>query len=486
MTSTVLPAWASAAATLTVVVVLPTPPFWLATVITRVRAGRGTVRPLRVIRLRASAATAAASGVCPSAPGIAAAIWARTSVSSWVGASMRSSRAPVEAAGSVFGASLRSATGAAGVASGGAVGRGADAGADARCRRGCRCGAAVSVAGEDAAGDVSRETRSGPGQPSGVVGGPESRGKPRPGAAVRFSATSIADFTPSPSVGSLGATPIQPHGGSTRQSATAPGGQPARRAATCGSSNCPVVPREAGRTSQLESGSWTRVEAVRRAAGGVSRETSPDQGRAPEADRAGGSAVIARAQPGVRGFWRAVLQVSRAIVSAHSRVDVTDTAQSARRTPPPAPSAASRSRPDSSRIRGSPVPSLGLLVQLRLSSVPHGPSRARPSASPGPRHSTASGPATAWSDRITPQLVPSALPDRQQGSPSRYWPVGPAPHPPTPWNSAEHPRPAIHPAERAAPTPPTHRVQRPRGRPRQSRVCGPGSTRLPHPDGESP
>ena len=32
MTSTVLPAWASAAATLTVVVVLPTPPFWFATV----------------------------------------------------------------------------------------------------------------------------------------------------------------------------------------------------------------------------------------------------------------------------------------------------------------------------------------------------------------------------------------------------------------------------------------------------------------------
>ena len=47
MTSTVLPAWARAAATLTVVVVLPTPPFWFATVMTRVCAGRGTVRPLQ-------------------------------------------------------------------------------------------------------------------------------------------------------------------------------------------------------------------------------------------------------------------------------------------------------------------------------------------------------------------------------------------------------------------------------------------------------
>ena len=36
-----LPGWARAAATLTVVVVLPTPPFWLATTKTRVRLGPG-------------------------------------------------------------------------------------------------------------------------------------------------------------------------------------------------------------------------------------------------------------------------------------------------------------------------------------------------------------------------------------------------------------------------------------------------------------
>ena len=191
MTSTVLPAWARAAATLTVVVVFPTPPFWLATVITRVRAGRGTARPLSVIRRRASAATAAARGVCPSAPGIAAAIWARSSVSSCVGASMRSSRVPA----------------------GGR--RGIVALARARPHRASGC----STAGSGA--DVSRETRSAPGQPSGVVGGPDRRGKPRPGAAVRVSATSIAELTPSPSLWSRNG-PIQPHGGSTRQSATRP------------------------------------------------------------------------------------------------------------------------------------------------------------------------------------------------------------------------------------------------------------------------
>ena len=41
ITSTRWPSWARAAATLTVVVVLPTPPFWLATTITRVASGRG-------------------------------------------------------------------------------------------------------------------------------------------------------------------------------------------------------------------------------------------------------------------------------------------------------------------------------------------------------------------------------------------------------------------------------------------------------------
>ena len=169
MTSTVLPAWARAAATLTVVVVFPTPPFWLATVMTRVRAGRGTARPLSVIRRRASAATAAAKGVCPSAPGIAAAIWARSSVSSCVGASMRSSRVPAEAGG----ASVRWPV------------------SDALSSLWCTSGSDT---------DVSRETRSAAGQPSGVVGGPDRRGKPRPGAAVRVSATPISVLTPSPSL----------------------------------------------------------------------------------------------------------------------------------------------------------------------------------------------------------------------------------------------------------------------------------------------
>ena len=41
MTSTRCPSWASAAATFTVVVVLPTPPFWFATTTIRVASGRG-------------------------------------------------------------------------------------------------------------------------------------------------------------------------------------------------------------------------------------------------------------------------------------------------------------------------------------------------------------------------------------------------------------------------------------------------------------
>src|SRR5690606_2450231 len=43
ITSTRLPCSARATARLTVVVVLPTPPFWFATHITRVRGGRGIV-----------------------------------------------------------------------------------------------------------------------------------------------------------------------------------------------------------------------------------------------------------------------------------------------------------------------------------------------------------------------------------------------------------------------------------------------------------
>ena len=45
MTSTRCPSWASAAATFTVEVVLPTPPFWLATTKIRVAAGRSSGRP---------------------------------------------------------------------------------------------------------------------------------------------------------------------------------------------------------------------------------------------------------------------------------------------------------------------------------------------------------------------------------------------------------------------------------------------------------
>ena len=45
------------------VVVLPTPPFWLDTVITRVSFGRGKRRPAKAIRRRVSSATSSASGV---------------------------------------------------------------------------------------------------------------------------------------------------------------------------------------------------------------------------------------------------------------------------------------------------------------------------------------------------------------------------------------------------------------------------------------
>ena len=45
MTSTRSPCWASAAAMFTAVVVLPTPPFWFATTITRVASGRGSAAP---------------------------------------------------------------------------------------------------------------------------------------------------------------------------------------------------------------------------------------------------------------------------------------------------------------------------------------------------------------------------------------------------------------------------------------------------------
>ena len=58
-TRTRCPNWASAAATLTVEVVLPTPPFWLATTTTRVRAGRASAARVR--------APCRASSVCSAA-----------------------------------------------------------------------------------------------------------------------------------------------------------------------------------------------------------------------------------------------------------------------------------------------------------------------------------------------------------------------------------------------------------------------------------
>ncbi len=48
---------------LTVLVVLPTPPFWLDTVMTRVSLGRGNCRPASSMRRRVSSATSRASGV---------------------------------------------------------------------------------------------------------------------------------------------------------------------------------------------------------------------------------------------------------------------------------------------------------------------------------------------------------------------------------------------------------------------------------------
>ena len=63
------PDCAIAAATLTVVVVFPTPPFWLATVSTRVWGGCGKERPTSEMRRRASSATSNARGVDSSTRG---------------------------------------------------------------------------------------------------------------------------------------------------------------------------------------------------------------------------------------------------------------------------------------------------------------------------------------------------------------------------------------------------------------------------------
>ena len=62
ITSTRWPSWASAAPMFTVVVVLPTPPFWLATTITRVAGGRGKRRCRAARRARKLCSAARASG----------------------------------------------------------------------------------------------------------------------------------------------------------------------------------------------------------------------------------------------------------------------------------------------------------------------------------------------------------------------------------------------------------------------------------------
>ncbi len=76
-TRTLSPDCAIAAATLTVVVVLPTPPFWLATVRMRVRGGAGNALPTSEMRRRASSATSTASGVESSTVGR---LWTRSTL----------------------------------------------------------------------------------------------------------------------------------------------------------------------------------------------------------------------------------------------------------------------------------------------------------------------------------------------------------------------------------------------------------------------
>ena len=83
MTRTWRPDWASAAATLTVVVVLPTPPFWLATVRTRGETGLGNGRPVSWMRRRVLSASSRAKGVSVPGVGMAAASASRSARSSF-------------------------------------------------------------------------------------------------------------------------------------------------------------------------------------------------------------------------------------------------------------------------------------------------------------------------------------------------------------------------------------------------------------------
>src|SRR5450631_2461534 len=67
MTSTREPCWARAAARLTAVVVLPTPPFWLAIVMTRHAPGRGHARSARLapaVALRGAGPDSMSSSGC--------------------------------------------------------------------------------------------------------------------------------------------------------------------------------------------------------------------------------------------------------------------------------------------------------------------------------------------------------------------------------------------------------------------------------------
>ena len=248
MTSTVLPAWARAAATLTVVVVLPTPPFWFATVSTRVRGGRGTGRPLRVTRLRSSSATAWARGVFQSAPGMDAAMAARSSRSS----------------------------GVAGAGSSGVVAEGALSGAGVALSP--RTGRAT------ASGDVSRETVSGHPRSDGSPEAPT--GKPSPAATRGASVVSSVELTGT----SCGSTPPSNSTGGRHAKGRRPCGQAGGRTAPAGGAGAFHVKHPArlcgsrpGRAAERpRPGRWITCGRRRRLGGGPTWRTCGR--RAPAAD----------------------------------------------------------------------------------------------------------------------------------------------------------------------------------------------------------
>ena len=185
---------------LTVVVVLPTPPFWLATVSTRVRGGRGTARPLRVMRRRASSATARASGC--------ARRHRESRPRSGRGARCRLAR---------WGSSMPSLSGVG--TDGLTVHEAADSQVLLRiahlepavCRL-PRCRPPPGVF----------HVKRCPGQANRAGWWPDLRagGNPSPGAADRSSATSIVVLTRAHLLAGVQGVPIQPHEPRTRQSAT--------------------------------------------------------------------------------------------------------------------------------------------------------------------------------------------------------------------------------------------------------------------------